>query len=537
MFKYSQFLYLILFLPQVLLLAESVVRIQNLNATCGTADKIEFPSTATSFGNYTLCTEEGSGPLMFPGGNLDSISFPSAGGRVLWACSDDEGEYSTCYASVSSNNTCGTADKIKFPSTATTFGNYTLCTEGSLGPINLPSGSLGSINFPSAGSGVFWGCSDDTGEYSFCNASVKEHNPALSEVINPASRIALGSSISIKVKLSSAVENVYFSWGDGTTSVGANVIHTFGGAGRYYIRAWARNSNQVIIGTLSWIVFVDDHVLIPITLPDLDYDDGEDFLARVPEDEEVAVEEELEEIVEVVKESGANKIETDRELGSIKDKAESIELIFYKDDGTQKQVLLPKIEDKVIETTYDSQSVNFSIDDRKVSYNNNGTTENSISVDNKETIAVSFIAGTEMQFTLTAGLKTSVQIPSTDTQEAKDILIVATSDGSSLNSLSSTGGLLTTADSTILGTKTVILGGGKLVVNTPEIKSDLGNRITTQTTLDVDGQIVMTALRIKPDSTRESVALGNFSKGSNVKVQYIDGSVLVEIITELGDKE
>ena len=71
-------------------------------------------------------------------------------------------------------------------------------------------------------------------------------------------------------------------------------------------------------------------------------------------------------------------------------------------------------------------------------------------------------------------------------------------------------------------------------MDTPEVLSDLGNNITTQTSLNTNGDVVVSAVRVKPDGTQESVPVGSYAPGSEVKVQNINGAVIVEIITSLG---
>ena len=121
--------------------------------------------------------------------------------------------------------------------------------------------------------------------------------------------------------------------------------------------------------------------------------------------------------------------------------------------------------------------------DAVASYNNNGTTEHSITVgDNLPTVAISYISGATVTFNTDGGVQTTAHTPSTDTQQAIDIIIIATPEGTSQNSVTLTGGVATTAESTILGTRTEIQESGEVVVDTPEVVSSLNNKITTKTT-------------------------------------------------------
>ncbi len=225
----------------------------------------------------------------------------------------------------------------------------------------------------------------------------------------------------------------------------------------------------------------------------------------------------------------AGELDTGLILDGTEDNETTIILSFTNENnGTQSTIHIPKIEGKTITTTFSSDAIEFTLDDGTASYNNNGTTKHFISIDNKATIATSYIAGSLVEFTGDGGVQTSVK--SSDS----DILIVATSKGHSQNSIIQNS-LESRAESTIVGTRTVIQEDGDVVVNTPVVLSSLGNEITTQTSLDANGNIVVSALRIRSDGTVEpvSVGLGSFSPGSEVKIQNIDGAVVVEVITGL----
>ncbi len=234
-------------------------------------------------------------------------------------------------------------------------------------------------------------------------------------------------------------------------------------------------------------------------------------------------------ITEQLLDSPADELETDLILDRNDENTSTITLTFTsKTDGTQSKIEIPKIVGKTINTIYSAEAIEFTMDDAIASYNNNGTTEHSISVDNKSTIAISFIPEAIVEFTNDGGVQTSLQFSGTD------ILIVATPNGESFNSVTNTNGIQTKADSTIVGTKTIIQEDGKLVVDTPEVLSDLGNKITTTSTLDPDGNILVSAVKVLPDGTLESIPLGNYGEGSEVIVKHIDGAVVVEVITSVG---
>ncbi len=227
--------------------------------------------------------------------------------------------------------------------------------------------------------------------------------------------------------------------------------------------------------------------------------------------------------------SPADDVDTGLILDGTEDNETTITLTFTNENnGTQSTLEIPKITGKTINTVFSADAIEFTLDDGIASFNNNGTTEHSIVVDSKATIAVSYIPGSLVEFTKEGGVQTSVEVA------GSNILVVATETGESQNSITNSSGVETKADSNIPGTQTVIEDNGDVVVDTPEVTSDLGNEITTTTTLDSDGNVVVSAVRVKPDGTIEGVPLGNYGEGSEVKVQYVDGAVLVEVITSIG---
>lgn len=232
--------------------------------------------------------------------------------------------------------------------------------------------------------------------------------------------------------------------------------------------------------------------------------------------------------------SDADELQTDLELDGVQSNDEFITLSFNKKDGTKTTLNIPQIQGKTINTVYSPQAIEFTMDKAVASYNNNGTTEHSIQVgENKPTVAVSYITGSFVEFTPAGSVQTTVKLNGED-NSTRDILIVATPEGYSQNSISNESNVTTRADSTIIGTQTIIDEDGDVIVDTPVVVSSLDNNITTSTTLDLDGSVVISALRVKPDGTQEIVEIGSFKEGSEVNIQNLDGAVIVEITTELG---
>ena len=178
---------------------------------------------------------------------------------------------------------------------------------------------------------------------------------------------------------------------------------------------------------------------------------------------------------------------------------DSLELTFInKEDGTQTKIAIPKLEGKTINTVYSPQAIEFQMRDAVASYNNNGTTEHVMSVDNKETIAISYIAGAKVEFREDDGVQTSVGFESQDGKKS-ELLVVATKEGYSQNSVKNSNGVLSKADSTIIGTQTVIDENGTITVDTPVVVSSLENNITSTSKLDADGNLIVTALKVSKD--------------------------------------
>jgi len=236
--------------------------------------------------------------------------------------------------------------------------------------------------------------------------------------------------------------------------------------------------------------------------------------------------------------STADELETGVELGEAVESEESIILSFTDEDGTPSQVVIPKLEDTTINTVYSDEAIEFTVDGENgeqavASYNNNGTTEHVVSVDNKETVAIFYLPGAKVEFTQEGGVQTSLSLDTQDGQKL-EVIIVATAEGFSQNSITNANGVNTKADSNILGTQTVVQEDGKVVVDTPTVETEAGNLITTKTTLDANGNAVVSAVRTLPDGTKEEVALGGYPEGSQVNIQEKDGAVIVEVITTLG---
>ena len=233
--------------------------------------------------------------------------------------------------------------------------------------------------------------------------------------------------------------------------------------------------------------------------------------------------------------SEAGDLDTGVILGESQEGDESIILTFTDEDGTPSQVEIPKVQDRTINTLYNDGAIEFTLDGEQAvaSYNNNGTTEHSMLVDNKETIAISYIPGATVEFTYDGGVQSSISLDTSDGKKS-DVVLLATPSGHSLNSVTPEGAEPTSADSSIPGTQTVLGADGKVVVDTPVVVSSLGNEITTQTTLDTDGNAVVSAVRTLPDGTVEQVPLGSYTQGSEVTIQELDGAVVVEVITSIG---
>ena len=227
--------------------------------------------------------------------------------------------------------------------------------------------------------------------------------------------------------------------------------------------------------------------------------------------------------------SPADEIDTGLILDGTEDNETTITLSFTNEDnGTKSTIVIPKVEGEIISAIFSGDAIEFTLDDRIASYNNNGTTEHSMVVDNKATVVISYLLGTLVEFNNDGSIQTSIDY------SGSGILILSTPTGESLNSITNSGGVQTKADSTIPGTQTVIDNDGDIVIDTPSILSDLGNEITTKTTLDSDGNAVVSAVKVLPDGTIEDIPLGGYGEGSEVKVQHINGSVVVEVIMSLG---
>jgi len=228
--------------------------------------------------------------------------------------------------------------------------------------------------------------------------------------------------------------------------------------------------------------------------------------------------------------SPADELETGMELDEAQESDEKIVIIYKNENGeADTEVEIPKLEGKTINIIYTAEAIELTTGDGVASYNNNGTVEHLMVVDNKETIAISYIPGAKVEFTATGGVQTSVT-----TQTKSKILIEATQEGYSVNSVETVDGKVSVADSTIIGTKTEIQENGNVVVDTPEVLSSKGNTITTKTTLDANGKAIVSAVKTLPDGTQESIDLGNYNEGSEVSVEEKDGAVLVKVKTKLG---
>lgn len=212
------------------------------------------------------------------------------------------------------------------------------------------------------------------------------------------------------------------------------------------------------------------------------------------------------------------------------------EITYDDGSGSLRTVTINNIPGKVIRFSPSADSSEYVLDNAVASYNNNGTTEHSILVaESNLTVAISYAPKAQVQFTLEGGVRTSVSI-NNDNNEQTDVIATARADGSSQNSVTQNN-VASTMESSIVGTKTVIGANGEVTMDTPEVLSNQGNKITTRTiALDANGSMTISAVKTKPEGGMESVSVGKFSPGSEVKIQNIDGAVIVEIITVLGTK-
>lgn len=232
--------------------------------------------------------------------------------------------------------------------------------------------------------------------------------------------------------------------------------------------------------------------------------------------------------------SDADTIETGVSIntGGAGTQEDPFQVAFDDENGSPITVVIKNIPGKEIIFVPSAEAAEYRIDNAIASYNNNGTTEHAIIIEGHEpTIAVSRLPKAEVQFTTDGGVETRISVTKNDVQT--DIKITASADGSSQNSVTQNA-ITTTAESTIIGTSTTIQETGEVVVDTPKVLSNLGNNITTQTSLDVNGDVVVDAVRVKPDGSVEPVKIGSFTPGSEVTIQNINGAVVVEIITDLG---
>jgi len=237
---------------------------------------------------------------------------------------------------------------------------------------------------------------------------------------------------------------------------------------------------------------------------------------------------EPEAVINQLLKSAADEEDTGFQKGKTQESDDDFTIEFENKDGEKIEIKIPKIEGKTIFIRESLEAREFEMDNALISYNNNGTTEQLISVDNKETLSISYLSGAKVEFTPEGGLKTSVVF------EGSEIILGATIEGYSENSVKNINGISSKANSEIAGTQSVIGADGNITVDTPTIMSDQGNEITTKITLDTEGNVVVTASKVKPDGTEEEVLLGGYSEGSEVKIQHINGAVIVEIITSLG---
>ncbi len=232
--------------------------------------------------------------------------------------------------------------------------------------------------------------------------------------------------------------------------------------------------------------------------------------------------------------SDAETIQTgiNAESGGSGTEEEPFQIVFDDESGTPTTLIIKNIPDKEITFFPSSEASEYTLENAIASYNNNGTTEHAILIEGHEpTIAISFLPKAEVQFTLEGGVETKITV--IDNDEQTDILVRAKANGTSQNSVTQNA-IASSIESTIIGTRTTIQDDGEVIVDTPTVLSSLNNKITTQTSLDVNGDVVVSALKVRPDDSVESVALGSFTPGTEVKVQNIDGAVVVEIITDLG---
>ena len=236
--------------------------------------------------------------------------------------------------------------------------------------------------------------------------------------------------------------------------------------------------------------------------------------------------------------SSADELDTGVELGEAVEGEDSIVLTQTDtQSGEQTEIVIPKLEGKVINIVYSSEAIEFTLGDGIASYNNNGTTEHVVSVDNKETIAISYLPGAKVEFIPSGGVQTSLSLGE-DGSESQ-VVIVATPEGASENSVTTPDGVESRADTTIVGTQTVIQEDGRVVVDTPVVVSSLDNNITTQTTLDENGNVIITALKVKPDGTKEVVILSpesGYEAGTKINVKNENGAVYVEVVTKVGSQ-
>jgi len=235
--------------------------------------------------------------------------------------------------------------------------------------------------------------------------------------------------------------------------------------------------------------------------------------------------------------STADEEETGMELDGLEESEEKIVLTLNDTNGSKIEIEIPKIQGQTINTVYTNQAIEFELGEGVASYNNNGTTEHLMKVDDKSTVAISYEPGATVAFRDDEGVQTALSLKDEAGNIKSEILVVATKEGYSQNSVKTPEGLESKADTTILGTQTVIKKGGEVVVDTPEVLSNLGNRIETTTTIDADGNVQVNATKTLPSGEIVDLPLSTtlgYPAGSEVNIQEKDGAVVVEVITTLG---
>ena len=230
--------------------------------------------------------------------------------------------------------------------------------------------------------------------------------------------------------------------------------------------------------------------------------------------------------------SDADKLDTGIEKVETTETDESFTVKFKNEDGEETEITIPKLEGRTIFSVESSGATEFQMDDAIASYNDNGTTEAQVLMGDKNTTTVSYIPGTKVEFTEDGGVKTTTEVEGTDGKS--EVEVETSSDGSSSITVTNGSGKSTKSDNNIPGTQIVIKEDGSTEIDTPSVLSDKGNEIGTKTTIDADGNILVSATKTLPNGDIVEVPLGTYDAGTEVKVEFIDGRVVVEVITTLG---